>query len=119
MRHPIERRWNFRKPVQTEVILHSPRLGVIHSKTRDLSYGGMRLETRLANLGPNCQLRTTFVIRQDAEILHQSVDARIIHTDSQGCGVMFVDFDRDTFMLLHTLMFADQIAGPQQDPLAA
>ena len=119
MRHPIERRWNLRKPVQAEVILHSPRVGVIRTPTRDLSYGGMRLEPRLANLGHNSQLRATFVVHQGAEILRQSVNARVIHTDSQGCGVMFIDFDRDTFTLLHTLMFPEQNAGQQPDPLAA
>ena len=119
MKSHTERRWNLRNLVQAEVILHSPRIGVIRTNTRDLSYGGMRLETRLANLGKNCHLRATFVIRQGGEIIHQSIDSRIIHTDSQGCGVMFVDFDRDTFMLLHALGFPRQNAGQLQDPMAA
>lgn len=121
MKQPLEKRWNARYPVQTEVILHSPLLGVIRTNTRDLSYGGMRLATRCANLVPNCHVRVSFVIRQDAEVRHLSVETRVMHTDSNnhGCGLMLVDFNRDTFLLLHTLMIAGQPADRLLDPLAA
>ena len=119
MKHPIEQRWNFRRPVTTEVILHSPRLGVVRARTRDLSYGGMRVDAMPANLGPNNWVRVTLFVRHDAETLHQSVDARVIHAGSHGCGLMFVDFDRDTFMLLHALMFAEDGANQQPGSLAA
>lgn len=120
MRQIAERRWNFRKPLRTAVILHSPRIGVLHTHTRDISYGGVQLETRHANLDPDCQTRISFVVRKGAETLYHSLDGRLVHRGLHGSGVMFVDFDRDTFLLLHTLMFATQsIPDGQQGPLAA
>lgn len=47
------------------------------------------------------------------------IDARVIHIGSHGCGLMFVDFDRDTFTLLHTILFAEDCANPQPGSLAA
>lgn len=119
MKHGIEQRWNSRKSVTAEVILHSPRLGVVRARTRDLSYGGTQLDARFATLAPNSWVRVTFLVRHDAETLHQSVDARVIHAGSQGCGLMFVNFDRGTFMLLHALMFVDDGANRQPGTLAA
>lgn len=120
MRRIAEKRWNFRKPLRTAVILHSPRLGVLHTHTRDISYGGMQLETRHANLDPDYPVRINFVVRKGAETLYHSLDGRIVHRGLHGGGVMFVDFDRDTFLLLHALMFAAQSTPDgQQDPLAA
>lgn len=119
MQHPIEQRWNLRKPVTTEVILHSPRLGVVRARTRDLSYGGMRVDAMPATLGPNNWVRVTFIVHHDAETLRQSVDARVIHAGSHGCGLMFVDFNRDTFMLLHAFMFTENGTNQQRGSMAA
>ena len=119
MKQPLEQRWNFRKPVTTEVILHSPRLGVVRARTRDLSYGGVRIDTRSGNLSPNSWVRVTFIVHHETDTLHRSIDARVIHAGSHGCGLMFVDFNRDAFMLLHGFMFAEDGANQQPGTLAA
>lgn len=106
MKSPTEQRWNPRKQIKTEVILHFSRLGVVRAQTRDISYGGVRLEVKPLVLDPNTRVRATFIMRQAAEVAHQSIDALVIYMNGHGCGLMFDRFDRGTFRFLHRLMHA-------------
>lgn len=108
MEPPTEQRWNPRKQLKTEVILHFSRLGVVRAQTRDISYGGMRLDVKPLVLNPNSRVRVTFIVRQAAEVAHRSVEALVIYMNGHGCGLMFDGFDRSTFRFLRGLM-----AGPR------
>lgn len=107
MKQSMEHRWNFRKPVEAEVILHYSRLGVVWAKMRNVGYGGMCLETRPLTLYPNSKVHVTFLVRRGAEVVHRSVEALVIYMNGHGCGLMFSDFDRHTFRFLHTLIHAE------------
>lgn len=109
MKQPTEHRWNPRKQIKTEVILHFSRLGVVRAKTHDISYGGMRLEVKPLVLNPNTRVRATFIVHQATEVVHRSVEALVIYMNGYGCGLMFDGFDRSTFRFLHSLMHV----GPQ------
>ncbi len=104
MRHLTERRWNFRKPLNSGVILNSLGIRVIQAETRDVSYGGMRVDTAPLVLSPNSKVRVTFVMREGAWVTRRAIDARVAYTNGRGCGLVFEEFHRDTFSFLHRLM---------------
>ena len=100
MKQLAEQRWNPRKHVETEVILHFSERSAVRAKTCDISYGGMRLEVRPLLLYPNTKVRVTFIVRQAAEVMHRSLEALVIYMNRYGCGLMFHGFDRSTFKFL-------------------
>lgn len=104
MKHFKEHRWNFRKQVNTMVILNTPGLGVIQAETRDVSYGGARLDTTPLILSPNTKVRMTFIVREDAGVTRQAIDGRVVYMNARGCGLVFEGFHRETFTFLHRLM---------------
>lgn len=100
MKQSTEQRWNPRRQVETEVILHFSQRGVVRAKTCDISYGGVRLKVRPLILHPNTRVHVTFIVRQAAEVVHRSVEALVIYMNRYGCGLMFDGFDRKTFKFL-------------------
>lgn len=104
MKHLRERRWISRKPFNTGVILNTPGIGLIQAETRDVSYGGVRLDTAPLVLSPNSKVRVTFVMREGAWVTRRAIDARVAYTNGRGCGLVFEEFHRDTFRFLHGLM---------------
>ncbi len=111
MKQLAEQRWNPRKHVETEVILHFSERGVVRAKTCDISYGGMRLEVRPLMLYPNTKVRVTFIVRQAAEVVHRSIEALVIYMNRYGCGLMFHGFDRSTFKFLSAYVEQQPAAG--------
>ena len=104
MKQAKEQRWTRRKQLETEVVLHFASLGAVRAKTRDISYGGMRLVVKPLVLNPNSKIRVTLIVRQAAEVIHRTVDALVIHINQHGCGLGFDGVDRSTFRLLQTMM---------------
>jgi len=104
MKQAKEQRWTRRKQLETEVVLHFASLGAVRAKTRDISYGGMRLVVKPLVLNPNSKIRVTLIVRQAAEVIHRTVDALVIHINEHGCGLRFDGVDRNTFRLLQTMM---------------
>lgn len=116
MRRPMEQRWNFRKHINTRVILDVAGLGAVEGRTCDVGYGGMRLDTRPWILSPNTKVRVTFVSRQETENTPHSFDARVAYMNPHGCGLAIEDLHRDTFSLIHTLIHLEaETAGPRQE----
>jgi hypothetical protein len=120
MRRVTEQRWNFRKQFNTRVILDVWGLGAVQGETRDVGYGGMRLDTRPWVLSPNTKVRVTFVSRQETEDTPRSIDARVTYMNRDGCGLTFEEFHRDTFAFLHTLIHLEaQAVSPQREGAVA
>ena len=110
MKPTKEQRWSPRKQLETEVVLHCASLGTVRAKTRDISYGGMRLEVRPLVLNPNSKVMVTLIARQAAEVVHRSVEALVIYMNRHGCGLRFDRLDRSTLRLLQTMGLEPQAA---------
>ncbi len=99
-----EQRWTRRKQLETEVVLHFANMDAIWAKTRDISYGGVRLMVKPLMLNPNSKVRVTLVMRQAAEVIHRTIDALVIYMNRDGCGLRFDNLDGRTFVFLQALM---------------
>ncbi len=120
MRRLTEQRWNFRKQFNTRVILDVSGLGAVEGETRDVGYGGLRLDTRPWVLSPNTKVRVTFVSRLDTHDTPRSIDARVTYMNRDGCGLAFEEFRRDIFAFLHTLIHleAQTVSPPREGAVA-
>jgi len=99
----MEQRWNFREPLEIEVILQYPGLGLVRARTRDVSSGGMFVETRPLALSPNTMVQITFVKRHHSPY---SLRALIVHATGNGCGLMFTHSNQEDFPALLRILGA-------------
>ena len=107
----MEHRWNSRKPVGVDVVLHYDGLGLIRGKTRNISYGGMYVETNAVNLAKNAVVSVHLPEPDDNENSLQTVRAMVVHTGQDGFGLMFLDFDRAMLRILRGLIGPDDVPG--------
>jgi len=115
----MEHRWNARKQVDTKVVLHSQRHGLIQATACDVSHGGMCLETKWPTLSTDCMVRVIFTVRHDMAVSFKSIDALVVHTTGPRCGLMFSDYDQDVTTFLDTLLDTKSTSkGQSPDPLA-
>ena len=116
----MEHRWNARKQIDTKVVLHSQRHGLVQATACDVSHGGMCLETKWPTLNPDCMVRVIFTVRHDMAVSFKSIDALVVHTNGPRCGLMFSDYGQDVGLFLDTLMDTKCASDDQpSDPLAA
>ncbi|MEJ2344051.1 MAG: PilZ domain-containing protein [Gammaproteobacteria bacterium] len=96
----MEHRWNVRTPVSLNVIVDSPGAGIIRGRTTDVSFGGMYVET-----APSVAVDKNSVVDVSIPIVGQihNAAALVVRTDPSGFGLMFTDFQLDTFNMLDTL----------------
>jgi len=116
----MEHRWNARKQVDTKVVLHSQRHGLVQATACDISYGGMCLESKWPVLNPDCMVRVIFTVRHDMAVSFKSIDALVVHTNGPRCGLMFSDYDQDVTTFLDALLDTkSMLTDPPLGPLAA
>lgn len=96
----MEHRWNVRTPVSLNVIVDSPGAGIIRGRTKDLSFGGMYVET-----APSVAVDKHSVVDVSIPIVGQvhNAAALVVRTGPTGFGLMFTDFQLDTFNMLDAL----------------
>lgn len=111
MKPTKEQRSTRRKQLETEVVLHFASRDPVRAKTRDISYGGMRLMVKPLMLSPNSKVRVTLILRQAAEVIHRTIDALVIYMNRHGCGLRFDSLDRRTFVFLQALMHLEPPAA--------
>jgi hypothetical protein len=96
----MENRRSSRKPIRARVMLNSPHFGSIWVDSRNLSLGGMYVETGEFKLPANSTVDIAFWItgghRQDCFNLRATVVRRI----PGGAGLMFVRMETDTIRAL-------------------
>jgi hypothetical protein len=100
----MEHRWNDRKPVQTDVIIHAAGLGMIRGRTRDLSMSGAFIETAPAvTVHKNSRVQVAFLASG------KTVPAHITRTRNGGFGVLFDDVWPETRHALTCLLEAGSL----------
>jgi hypothetical protein len=97
----MEHRWNVRTPIRLNVVVQSNGIGMISGKTRDLSFGGTYVET-----APSVSVRRNSIVKLSMPVAGdmRTVSAMVVRTAPTGFGLMFTDFELDTFSLLDMLL---------------
>lgn len=88
----MDNRWNRRAPVRINVVVHASGNGLISGRARDVSVGGMYVETAPhVYIGENSVVRVGFMVKNEMKIAH----AYVTRCESGGFGFMFEETDPD------------------------
>ena len=90
----MERRSYERRRVHEAATLHSARSGTLVANMRDLSLGGMSLETGPGGLSQNSTVRVTFSLPNGGPHVF-TLDAVVVRRGRDGCGLMFVRMEHE------------------------
>jgi hypothetical protein len=97
----MENRWNARNPVRVNVVVHSGATGLITGRTRDVSVGGLYIDTgSSANIYKNTNVRVALPVLGRMKTL----PAHVVRSGESGFAVAFDDAKPDTLSTLEALM---------------
>lgn len=97
----MDQRWNSRESISLNVILISGNIGLINGKTRDISFGGMFIETAPGIcMDENVSVR---LVIPDYELNH-AIPAEVVRTEKGGTGIMITEYSRITRNILARVM---------------
>lgn len=106
----MEHRWSMRKPVTGNVIVECPRLGLVQATMRDISLGGMSVETDAVPLPLNAPVAVVFDLpsgdRRDAYCLH----AMIVRRTVNGAAIMFLEPDANVLRTMRSALYGSATA---------
>ncbi len=112
----MEHRWSTRKPVVGNAVVECPRVGRVPVVIRDVSLGGMWVETAGTVLPVNTPVMVGFSLpvheREGGYHLH----AMIVRHAPGGAGLMFLDLGTGTVRSLCDVLYGTataQAGGPQ------
>ncbi len=84
----MNKRWNSRKPVDINLVINYPAIGLLRGKATNISHDGMFIETVAASLSHYSDIEITLKIPAISDTPIQ-IPAIIIHNSGKGFGVMF------------------------------
>jgi len=93
MEVPMEHRWHLRKPVRLEMIAQSSTLGLICTTSRNISLGGILLDTGEACLSSRVVVELSCCLLHEAHCRFYSVRAQVVYAGSGCAGLMFLDHE--------------------------
>jgi hypothetical protein len=96
----MDRRSYERRRLHEAATLQSPRSGSLVATMRDLSLGGMYVETGPAGLSQNSTVRVSFNLPEAQGHEPLTLDAVVVRRGRDGSGLMFVRMDQDAIRAL-------------------
>lgn len=100
----MEHRWSMRKPITSSVLLKGTPFGVIQVRAKDISLGGMYIDTGRKPLHVNATVDLAFMDAEESEQQVCVVPAVVVRATDEGAGLMFQRFAPSTFRLLGSLL---------------
>lgn len=104
----MDSRKSSRKPLRQYVNLESARIGPVSARSRDVSLGGMFVETGALMLPPNADVAVSFNLRHSGgqEAFHFL--ATVVRRVPEGAGLMFLQMDADAIRTLSDALSQNQ-----------
>ena len=85
----IEHRCSQRRKMSLDVVLNYHSLGLVHGQTRDLSMGGMFVETGRIQLPVHAQVDISLILESEGCCPPPRFEAMVVHDKGAGIGLMF------------------------------
>jgi PilZ domain-containing protein len=97
----MEHRRSSRKPLRERIGLDTSRSGAaLSAYTRDVSLGGMFVETRSLVLPPNTSVTVSFDLGNSGEVHTFHLNATVVRRAPEGLGLMFLQMEPDVIRTL-------------------
>lgn len=103
----MEHRWSARKSVTGNVIIECPRIGLVRASLRDLSLGGMFIETHAVILPLNAPVSVVFDLPGEEGSESFCLQAMVVRHASRGAGVMFLDTGADIVSSMRDVLYGE------------
>jgi hypothetical protein len=115
----MEHRWSGRRFLGGEVTLSHPRYGIIHAVVRDISLGGMFVETGRVELPLNTPLAVSFRLQNGGYASHHRLHAMVVRTADDGAALMYLDSSADAIRPLRQMLYGPpgETAGTGAEPV--
>ena len=84
----MNKRWNSRKPVQLDLVINYPAIGLLRGKATNISHDGMFIETAASSLSHYSDIEITLNLPTVSDNPIQ-IPAIVIHNSGKGIGIMF------------------------------
>lgn len=88
-----EHRWSERTAQTLDVSLYNGDAGLVRTHSRDISLGGMFIETGQETLSLNDRVTLVFNLRGGGEISHHRLPASVVRIAPGGAGLMYQNSD--------------------------
>ncbi len=99
----IEQRWSQRRSTSLDVDVVKDSNLLVHCRARDVSLGGVFLEIDEQKVGKCQDVELIFTLAKSGAAQHK-LKARTVRIASDGIGLMFKDFDTNSFRALQEIM---------------
>ena len=96
----MEHRWSSRHCQEGEVTAHCPPVGSFRAAVRDISLGGMFIETGETELRLHAPVSVSLVLRDRGEMSSHRLHAMVVRTTAAGAGLMYLDSSAETLQPL-------------------
>lgn len=100
----IEHRCSQRRRMSLDVVLNYRSLGLVHGQTRDLSMGGMFVETGRIQLPVHAQIDVSLILESEGFCPPPQFEAVVVRGMEAGIGLMFNHSDSTNQDVLRRLL---------------
>jgi hypothetical protein len=109
-REATDHRWSSRVPLQIDVAIHNDsRMAPLHFESRDISLGGIFVETGSMVLPLNAFVVLSFTLTAGERIVDYRLPALVVRNTRDGAGLMFQEFDPNTVRSLREMLYSGRI----------
>jgi len=106
----IEQRWSQRRSASLDVDIVKDSSLLASCIARDVSLGGVFLEVNENSIGKCQDVELVFTLAKSEAAQHK-LKARIVRVAGDGIGLMFKDFDTNSFRALQEIMRHSTVAS--------
>ena len=111
----MEHRYTERKPVDFSVVVSCPRVGLFRGLARDVSLGGMMVQSNCVVIPMHAPVMVSFQADPDDPLRCLQAQGMVIHQHGNAFGLMFGDLAPDCEAALRALLISLK-AGYKPDP---
>jgi len=101
----FENRWSERQHVRLRITLFDEGREVLQANCRDLSFGGIFIDTDARPLDIDKKLEIAFSLRSAAGSQQYRLPARVVRNHRGGAALAFSDYDIKTLNALRALLY--------------
>jgi hypothetical protein len=115
----LEHRWSLRKPVSGSAVVECARTGRIDAQLRDISLGGLLVDTGAATLPLKTRVSVGFHLVADDPYSWYRMNAIVVRNGHAGTAMIFLDCEGETFRALRASLYDRSLPRnpPVVDPL--
>ena len=107
----MEHRCSSRRPIAVDVVVECPRIGLVRAAMRDISLGGLFIETETVILPLDAPVSVVFDLPGGERDGGYCLRAMIVRHAPAGAGLMFLEPDADAVRSMRDTLYGQTVTG--------